>query len=378
MYDLIIRGGRVIDPTQKLNGIYDVALTGGVVAEVAPSIEGRARRTLSADGLLVLPGLVDLHVHIHWGVSHYGVEPDLSCLAKGVTTAVDAGSAGGYTYPSLKRYIIDRSQTRLLAFLNIAYAGMIGDEVGELEDARFVNTELALRVGQAREIVGIKARMDRVGQRAAAEALRPAVEVAAALGKPVMVHIGRGERMHSSLAEILEMLRPGDLVTHCYHGHPGGIVDEEGRVRAEVWRARERGILYDVGHGGGSFTFAVARAALEQGLRPDIISSDLHTASIAGPVFDLPTTMSKFLHLGMDLESVVTLSTSAPAAILGLQDRLGTLRPGAEGDVCLCRLEQGAFPLYDCAGQREIAAQRLVPVNVVKGGQLASMGPYIA
>jgi dihydroorotase len=377
--DLLIKNGLVVDPSQGLHAHRDIALRGGKVAEVAADLSALpARRVIDASGLIVVPGLVDLHVHLHWGVSHYGVEADLSCLARGVTTVAEAGSAGAYTYPSLKRYIIDRAQTRILAFLNVAWMGMIGDEVGELEDMRFINRDVAVRVGAAPEIVGFKARMDRVGPLRCTEPLVAAVEIARAANKPLMVHIGRDVRMKATLAEILDLLAPGDIITHCYHGHPGGILDDDtGQLRPEVLAARERGILFDVGHGGGSYTFAVARGAMEQGLLPDIISSDLHTSSIAGPVFDLPTTMSKFLHLGMTLDEVVERCTVAPARVLGLEGAVGTLRPGAIADVTLLALRDGEFDLVDCARQVERASQLLTPEGVVKDGQIASMGPVL-
>jgi dihydroorotase len=164
MYDTLIRGGRLIDPLNGIDGIYDLAIEGTQIAQVGIGLDASlARQVLDAQGMLVVPGLIDLHVHVHWGVSHYGIDADSSCLAKGVTTAVDAGSAGAYTYPSLKRWVIDASQTELYAFLNIAYLGMIGDQVGELEDERFVDEALAVRVAGAPEVLGIKARLDRVG-----------------------------------------------------------------------------------------------------------------------------------------------------------------------------------------------------------------------
>ncbi len=378
MYDLLIKGGRVIDPSQNLDGLLDLGITNGRVAQLANAIDpSEARLVIDATGLLVTPGLIDMHVHVHWGVSQYGVDADLSCLARGVTTAVEAGSAGAYTSPSLKRFIIDKAQTRILAFLNIAYFGMIGDQVGELEDPRFTDKELAIRIGQAPEIVGLKVRTDRVGDRLASEPLRSAVEIAEALGKPIMVHIGRVSRMHVPLSEILGIMRPGDIITHTYHGFVGGIVDENYQLRPEVQQARERGILFDVGHGGGSFTFATAKAAIDQGFIPDMISTDLHTYSIAGPVFDMPTTMSKFLHLGMSLEQVIAHSTWVPAKILGLEEEIGTLKPGAQGDVAVLKMDQGAFPLYDCVRQTETASRLLSPVYTIKAGHLSTMGPGI-
>ena len=378
MYDRLVKGGRVLDPSQGVDEPLDVALEDGKVALLASDIDGAlSRRTLDATGLIVTPGLIDMHAHVHWGVSHYGVMPDTSCLARGATTVVDAGSSGGHTFPSLKRYIIDPAQTRVLAFLNIAYMGMIGDNVGELEDARFIDEDLAARVGKSGLIVGIKARMDRVGKLLATEPLQRAIDVGEALGKPVMVHIGRESRMNVSLADVLELMRPGDIVTHTYHGLDGGIVGSDGRLRREVREARERGVLFDVGHGSGSFAFATARAAIDQGLLPDAISSDLHTYSMTGPVFDLPTTMSKFLHLGLSLEQVIERTTSGPATILGVADRLGTLSPGADGDLCMLELQKGRHAFIDSARQIEIGARRIAPIHVIRAGRHSFQGPGI-
>jgi dihydroorotase len=256
--------------------------------------------------------------------------------------------------------------------------GMIGDEVGELEDPRFINRDLALRVGAAPEIVGLKARMDRVGGLSCLEPLAAAVEVAEALGKCVMVHIGRGARMHASLGEILALLRPGDIITHTYHGFEGGITDGEGQLLLAVREARTRGVLFDVGHGGGSFAFRVAEGALAQGFPPDVISSDLHTGSINGPAYDLPTTMTKFLHLGLSLQDVIARVTMAPAQVLGMAGEIGTLAPGAQGDVTLLSLEAGKFPLRDCVRETRLASQALIPRGVIVGGQPVGMGPRVA
>ena len=373
MYDLLIRRGRVLDPSQGFDAVADVAFERGRVARLAPGIApDRAHAVYDAQGLLVVPGLIDLHVHVHWGVSHYGIDADLGCLAQGATTVVDAGSAGGYAYPSLKRYVIEGSRARVRAFLNISYLGMIGDEVGELEDRRFINRDLALRVGEDATVMGIKARMDRVGPLLATEPLERTLEVARALGKPVMIHIGSAERMRVPLEAILERLQAGDIVTHTYHGKDGGILDEEGKVRPGVWAARERGVLFDVGHGMGSFAFEVARRALDQGFVPDVISSDLHTYSLPGPALDLPTTLAKFLHLGMSLPEVVTRATVIPARILGMQGQIGTLAEGAEGDATLLRLEEGSFPLVDTLGITEMGRWMLRVAGVIREGDFAA------
>lgn len=379
MYDLLIKGGTVIDPSQGLSTRRDVALDLGKVAAVEEDIDpSQAREVIKAEGLLVTPGLVDIHVHIYWGVSHYGVEPDLGCLAKGVTTAVDAGSSGAHTFPGLRRYVIEVASTRLYAFLNISSMGMISDAVGELNDLRFADPALAVRVARANEdvIVGIKVRLDRgrVGENGPIKPLKLARQAADQLNLPIMVHIGR---LDAPLAEVLGYLREGDLVTHTYHGHEGGILDEHGQLIRAAWQARGRGVLFDVGHGAGSFAFRVAQAALDQGFTPGTISSDLHVYDINGPVYDLATTMSKFLHLGIPLDEVVRLCTWSPARAVGIPESIGTLRPGAEADVAIFRLEEGEFGFMDCERQAVVGGKRLVPVNVIRGGEVYSRGRRI-
>ncbi len=383
MYDTLIRGGHVIDPAHDVDALLDIAIDGERIAAVEPDMppEG-ARQVLDATGLLVTPGLIDLHVHVHWGVSHYGIEADQCCLARGVTTALEAGSAGAYTYPSLKRWVIDTAQTELYALLNIAWLGMIGDQVGELEDPRFIDEVLAERVAQAPEILGLKARMDRVGPLPATEPLERAIAVAERVDKPLMVHIGSEARMHVPLDAVLERLRPGDVITHCYHGKDGNILDDRGRVRQAVWDARQRGVLLDVAHGAGSFAWDTARRALDQGLLPDVISSDLHTYSFMLTAVDLVTTLTKFLHLGMPLVDVIRAATVAPATWMGMDARsggsIGHLGPGAAADLTLLHMQEGAFPLHDCEGEIETTTRRLAPVTALKRGRFLGAGPASA
>src|SRR5436309_2648190 len=275
MYDLVIRGGRVIDPARGLDATLDVAIQGRRIAALGPDLAGGgAREVLDAVGLLVTPGLVDLHTHVFWGVPPLGVEPDPHCLARGVTTAVDAGSAGAATFPAFRRYIIDVSATRIVAMLHISSIGMARDDgspaeaVGELEEIRWARVDRAIDMARthADVITGIKVRLSTpmVGPdpEQCREALRRTRQAAAAIGKPAMVHVG-GTAI--PLDEILGMLDGGDVVTHCYHGRTEGVLDEAGRVRPSVWQAAERGIVFDVGHGAGSFNFQVARTALAQG-----------------------------------------------------------------------------------------------------------------
>jgi dihydroorotase len=387
MYDLVVRGGRVIDPAHGLDAVLDVAIAGHHIAAVGPDLAaGGAREVVEAAGLLVTPGMVDLHTHVFWGVPPLGVEPDPHCLARGVTTAVDAGSAGAATFPAFRRYIIDVSATRIVAMLHISSIGMARDDgspaeaVGELEDIRWARVDRAIDMARehADVIVGIKVRLSTpmVGPdpEQCREALRRARQAADAIGKPAMIHVG-GTAI--PLEEILAGLNPGDVVTHCYHGRTEGVLHDDGTVRRSVWHASERGILFDVGHGAGSFNFEVARRALSQGLLPGTISSDIHVWNIAGPVYDLATTASKFLHLGIPLAEVIRRVTVNPARAVGWGDRIGTLAPGAEADVSLLRLVEGEWPFRDTAGQVEIGERRLEPVAVIRAGRRYPCQPAV-
>jgi dihydroorotase len=366
---VLIRGGTVVDPSQGLHALRDVRVAGGRVVELGDGLAPQSsEEVVDARGRLVLPGLIDLHVHVFWGASHYGIEPDPHCLASGTTTVVDAGSAGAFTFPAFRRYVIEVAQTRILPFLNIGATGMVAPDVGELQHAEFIDKAAALRAIETHRdlIQGIKVRLSRdlVGGNARL-ALTTALEASEAAGLPIMVHVGDTPL---PLAEILDELRPGDVLTHCFHGREDGILDAKGRVLAEARRAAARGVHFDVGHGRGSFGFAVARRALAQGFRPGTISSDLHVYNVAGPVFDLATTMSKFLHLGLPLDDVVAMTTIAPAQVVRGAAALGTLKPGAAADVTLLALEEGRFELEDAQGEKVTASRRLVPAGVVRDG----------
>jgi dihydroorotase len=366
---MLIRGGTVIDPAQGLHGALDVSLADGRVAALGRDLPvPPGEQVVDARGLLVVPGLIDLHVHVYWGASHYGIEPDPHCLATGVTTVVDAGSAGALTFPAFRRYVIEVAATRILPLLNIGAAGMLSPDVGELADVRFIDKARALQtIEQHRDLIhGVKVRLSRelVGDNARV-GLSTALDAAAAAGLPLMVHPGDTP---IPLDDILRELRPGDVLTHCYHGRAEGILDSRGRVRAEVRRAVERGVIFDVGHGRGSFSFEVARTALGQELRPGTISSDLHVYNLDGPVFDLATTMSKFLALGLAVDEVVAMTTAVPARVLGRSGDLGTLAPGAAADVSLLRLESGRYSMTDAEGVTMTGDTRLVPVRVVRNG----------
>ena len=372
IYDLLIKGATLVDPAQGIHAERDVAFSSGKVAAVGEEIPSSdAERTVDAGGLYIMPGLIDLHVHVFEGVSHLGVPPDPTCLARGVTTVVDAGSAGADTFLGFRKYVIEASATRILAQLNISSQGMLSRAVGELDEIKWASVPRALEVIEANRdlILGVKVRLTRnsiVGESAGLLPLHHAREAADAAGLPIMVH-PQGAWC-SSLDEILAVMREGDILTHSFHGSTHGILDDDGKVRRTVQEARKRGVIFDIGHGAGSFSWRTAELALAQGFPPNTISSDLHKGSVNGPVYDLATTVSKFLHLGLSLEEAITRVTVVPAQVVGLADRIGTLAVGAWGDAAVFELEQGSFPMVDCQRETRMVGQRLIPRVVIKDG----------
>jgi dihydroorotase len=374
-YDLLVRGGRVVDPSQNLFDDRDVAIAGGRVAAVGTGIpEADARQVLNAKGKIVTPGLIDVHVNVYDGVAPLGIPADPNCVAKGVTTVVDAGSAGAHTFPGLRKYVISVADTRVYALLNISVVGQStyspDNPFGELLDLRYANPKLTIRtIEQNRDtILGIKIRLTRnLAGDHDLRALALAREAADAVRLPLMVHIGGS---YSPLKDILAMLKPGDVITHSFRGGDGGILDDKDRVLPEVRSAVGRGVHLDVGHGAGSFSFDTAEKAFRQELLPGTISSDVHQYNVNGPVFDLATTLSKFLRLGLTLPQVVERATANAARLFAFPQGLGTLRPGAEADVAVFSLEEGNFEFVDALGARRTGHQKLVPVATVKSGRL--------
>lgn len=374
-YELLIRGGHVVDPWQNLSAVRDVAIAQGKVARIAPSIPAsEAAQVLEAKGMIVTPGLIDVHVHVYDGVAPLGIPADPNCIAKGVTTALDAGSAGAHTFPGLRKYVINVVDTRVYALLNISVIGQStlspGNPWGELLDIRYANPKLTAKtIEQNRDrILGVKIRLtENIAGKHDLDALKLAREAADAVQLPLMAHIGG---TFSTLPKILDLLRPGDVITHTFRQEAGGILDDRGRVLPEVKRSVANGLRLDVGHGAGSFGWAVAESAMKQDVLPATISSDVHQYNVHGPVLDLATTLSKFMHLGMTLEQVIERATKNPANTFGFPQGLGTLKPGSEGDVAVFKLEQGDFVLFDSVKQSRVVHRRLLPVATVKSGRI--------
>ncbi len=363
----------MIDPAQGLDGRYDVAFRDGKVAEFAPRIErARSAGTITADGALVVPGLIDLHTHVYWGATSLSVRPEPVARRSGATTLVDAGSAGAGNFHGFREFVIERSPIRVLPYLNISFAGIFAFSksvmVGETSDVRLLDARECLEVARQHRdlIVGIKVRVGRNTSEAyGVFPLELAVEVAEELALPVMAHI---DFPPPRRRDMLDRLRPGDVLTHCFRPFPNAPV-VRGEVRAEMLEARERGILFDLGHGMGGFGFASTRPMLEAGFLPDVISSDVHTLCEHGPAFDLLHTMSKLHCLGMSLPEVISAATVRPAEALRRPD-LGTLAPGAVGDAAVLDVVEGNFDYVDVLGEHLAGARRLEVRHVIVGGAL--------
>src|SRR5215472_1197111 len=312
-FDLLIKGGEIVDPATGNFGPGDVAVQRDRIAAVVRGIPAEsAFRVIDASGLLVTPGLIDLHAHVWHGVGYYGIDADPIGAGSGVTSWVDAGSAGAFTLEGLRRYIIEPSQVRIAAFLNISSIGLVAWDY-ELTNIELADVELFEMVANRhRDILcGVKVRMGATTVGAnGVEPVRRAVQAAERCEMPIMVHIANPP---PRIEEFLPLLRAGDIVTHCFTGLPMKLFDDGGQLLDVSRRAIERGVILDIGHGAGSFSFATAEAALAAGIKPHVISTDIHQMSIAGPMFDMPTCLSKFLYLGYSLGETLALATSAPA-----------------------------------------------------------------
>jgi dihydroorotase len=375
-FDLLVKGGEVIDPAAGYSGRLDVGIKRNRVVTVERDIPADAAfRVIDATDQYVTPGLVDLHSHVYRSASHSGVHADSIASRTGVTTWVDAGSAGALTLSGLREFIIKHAEVRVYCFVNISSIGLAGFDY-ELTNLEYCDVNLCRSlVDQNRDIVlGIKIRMgaSTVGPNEV-EPLRRARQAADLCELPLMVHIAQSP---PHIAEVLRLLRPGDIVTHCYTGQTMGIIDEDGKILDAAKRAWETGVIFDIGHGAGSFSWDTAEALMSAGYKPHTISTDMHQITLNGPMFDLPTCLSKLMYLGMSLAEVVRAATSRPAEVLGLDNEIGTLKSGALADLALFRVAQGRFPLYDSQGKMREAKQLLYnTLAVVNGRELPRRAP---
>ena len=370
-YDLILKGGRVIDPSQKIDRVTDVAFSGGKVAKVGDGLTGAAD-VRDVKGYIVTPGLIDLHTHVYWGGTSLGIDAEQFCRTSGVTTAIDTGSAGPGNFMGFRKHVIERSDVRILAYLHVSFAGIFGFSktvmVGESEEMRLMAPIEAVKVADANRdvIVGIKVRVGRGSSGIHGVApLDIALQAANEVGMPLMCHI---DFPPPSYEEVVARLRPGDVLTHAFRPFPNAPMDHQGKVKKVVEEARGRGVMFDIGHGKGSFAFKTARAMLANGFYPDTISSDVHVICIDGPAYDQVTTLSKFLCMGMPLNDVIAAST-VNAAMTLQRPELGSFRPGCVGDATILAIRDGQFDYEDVVGEHMTGDKKIFSEGVVLKGR---------
>src|SRR3984893_784784 len=374
MYDLVLKGGTVIDASSGLHGNNDIAIQHGKIAHIAPAIaREETRRVVEVTGAIVTPGLIDLHAHVFEARTRFGVHPDMGGVYAGVTTIVDAGSSGSATFESFPRYILPQCHTEIIPFLHISQTGLatIPDIIAEGS----IDLEGTLRVLNRHKglICGIKARMvspaleifgmemPRLARRAARES-----------GTKLMVHIGDTEKRYDPtvIRRLLPMLEAADILTQYFTANPGGVLDGNGRLVPEAWEAAKTGVWFDTAHGQMNFSFDISRPTIDQGLLPHCISTDLTVPGRLRTVHSMTEMMTRFLGLGFSLEQVVTMCTTNPAQAIGAEDRLGSLAVGRQADVSVLRLEEGDWTVYDVLGESLKVRQALMAALTLKRGEV--------
>jgi dihydroorotase len=368
--DLLIKGGTVIDPSQKLHAALDVAVKDGKIQQVAPDISPEnTQNVISAKGRIVTPGLIDVHVHIFEGIGPTGVNVDQYCLGRGVTTAIDAGSTGSFAIAGFRQYVIKPSATRVFAMLDIGGRGTLMGLAGNYTNLGWVNPQRAARAAEANkpDVVAIKVRLSKaITGPNDMEVLKRALEAAQLSGLPLMVHVGDS---YSPLPQILRQLRKGDILTHCYTGEPNGPLDANGKMIPEMLECRERGVFFDVGDGGPHMSLSVAEKCIQQNFLPDTIGTDLGGISYNGPVYDLVTELSKFLTVGLTLDQLIERVTIRPTRVFNFGVELGTLKPGAVADITILDVREGLFTFTDSTGVKRTGKQKLQSVAAIRAGK---------
>jgi dihydroorotase len=370
-FDLLIKNGLVIDPISKVYGEFDVAIDSGRVFSIHPSkefgLENSAKNSIDARGCLVTPGLIDIHTHVFPHDTEIGIDADLVGVQQGVTTLVDAGSAGTATFPKFIANVVEKNITQVVAWINVASVGLCSGRA-ELSDLTKIDTQSVIEmISQYPVIRGIKVRMS--SSVLGTSGLRPleiAKDLSRRTGLPLMVHVGNGP---PELADILDILDAGDVVTHAFHGKKGGILQGD-EILLQARQALNRGVLLDVGHGTSSFSIQTMKKAKIIGIKPHSISTDIYLENVSGPVYSLATTMSKFLALDFPVEEVIAAVTMAPAAILKMDHKIGSLQTGRIADISVLAIKDGAFEFVDSEKQTFAGKQLLQAKFAIKAGKV--------
>ena len=371
-FDTVLAGGRVIDERNGIDGVYDLAIRNGRIAALGKHLATAGARVVDACGCIVAPGLIDIHTHVYHKATSLSVDPGLIARRSLCTTMIDAGSAGAGNYDGFRDYVMAHSPYRIFAFLNISFPGIFGFDkgvsIGEATMRSMLPVDRCVAKIEANRdrIVGVKVRIGGiVTGDLGLGALELALEAAEAVNLPLMTHIGGPP---PSYADVVSMLRPGDILTHCYRPDPNSAIGEDGRILKEVLAARERGVLFDIAHGMGAFGFETTEAALSAGFPPDLISSDVHVIAVEGPGYDLLHTMSKLLNCGLPLADVIGMSTSRPALAIG-HPELGHLGIGAPADVTILKQVESNYVFADVVGLTRQGTTLLQPVASFLAGR---------
>ena len=372
MYDLLLKGGTLLDPASGVNQPRDIAISGGRVQRMAADIaDTEAARVINIRGNLAVPGLIDLHVHVYEGINQNGLNPDIAGVYSGVCTVVDAGSGGSHTFGGMTRYVIPQAKTRVLCMMHIGRTGLaFTPELRSRDDIDLPATIAAIQ-GHQPHVLGVKVRLVGPGVRdMGAEVVRLAKQATAETATRLMVHIGDPDSMVSpdTTRQMLGMMERGDIVTHFFTGNTGNVLDANSRVFPEVREALDRGVTLDAAHGRFNFTFDAARRIMQQGYRPHCISTDNTVPGRHTLVGSLTEIMSKFLALGFSVEDVVRMTTVNPAKAIGMEDRLGALAAGREADISVLKVVDGRFLFRDSRGGTITGDKAIVPVLTVRAG----------
>jgi dihydroorotase len=379
MYDIVIKGGRVIDPAQNLDGTMDVAINGNKIATVDKEIPSKeSKQLIDAKGKIVTPGLIDVHSHVFDTVMKIAVEPDVAGVKNAVTTVVDGGSAGEATFDAFPKYIMPTAKTSVFCFLSLCSFGQIHNP--ELDDWDEVNLDrMAATIEVNKNIIkGIKLRLvGKLVTSAGIETVKTTLKIARQFGLSIMIHIGdMAQTVSPTLTqECLAMMEKGDILSHIYTSNFGGILQPDGTVMPELIDAMKRGVVLDTAGGRSNFCYSVARKSLAQGILPNTLSTDLTHHSLNGPTYNLPCTMAKLMALGLDLKQVITMTTINPARAIREDTRIGSLKPGMAADVSILEIQPGAWTLSDTQGETVDTDNLLMPITVVKDGEVIKAEP---
>ena len=373
-FDLILKGGHIIDPSQELNSPADIGLYNGRILKIQKGLNlSNAKKVIDVSKCILTPGLIDLHTHVYWGGTSLGIDAEEFCRKSAVTTAIDTGSTGPGNFAGFKRHIIEKSKVNILAFLHISHAGIYAFSprvmVGESENISLMDPKTAIEVIEENRdyIIGVKVRLGKnTSGKNGIKPLNFAKNVAMETRLPLMVHI---DDAPPSYSEILNQMRPLDILTHCFRPPPNAPISSDKKILPAVLEARERGVLFDVGHGMGSFSFEVTRSMLNEKFFPDTISSDIHAMCLDGPAHDLVTTMSKFLNLGMPIYEIIKSCTLNASSAIN-RPEIGKLEIGSVANISILKIEQGNFEFFDVTNQKLTGKEKIIAKGVVLNGEL--------